>query len=37
MKSCKRLVLTASAILGAAVGSALASGTLEGAVGFWTG
>ena len=37
MKSIKRIILTASAILGAAAGSALASGTLEGAVGIWTG
>gem|GEM_PF-5893771 len=37
MKSIKRIILTTSAVLGAAAGSALASGTLEGAVGTWFG
>lgn len=37
MKSMKRRILAASALAGAAIGSALASGTLEGAVGIWTG
>lgn len=37
MKTIKRLVLAGSAIIGAAAGSALASGTMEGAVGFWAG
>lgn len=37
MKNIKRLALTGSALLGAAIGSALASGTLEGAIGVWAG
>jgi len=35
MNNIKRLALAGSALIGAAIGSALASGTLEGAVGFW--
>jgi hypothetical protein len=36
MKKIKGLMLAGSALLGAAMGSALGAATLEGAIGFWT-